>query len=71
MKRNGGRAAEAERRLADLGIQASVESGGSGGEVAIIRPSEGVVAPLLGELRDSAVEQCRAAGFLYVALELY
>jgi len=69
--RSGDRAAEAERRLADLGIRASVESGGSGGEVAIIRPNEGTVAPLLGELRESAVEQCRAAGFLHVALELY
>jgi hypothetical protein len=64
-------ARDAEARLAALGIAARVEGAGSDGEVAVIRPGREALEPLLEELRDAAVEACRAAGFRFVALELY
>jgi hypothetical protein len=71
MMRKGDRAAEAERRLVEVGIQASVEGAGAEGEVAVIRPADGSLPALLGERRNAAIEECRAAGFSYVTLALY
>lgn len=71
MMRNGDRAAEAERRLVEIGIQASVEGAGAESEVAVIRPADGSLRALLGERRNAAIEECRAAGFRYVTLALY
>jgi hypothetical protein len=67
----GGRAAEAERRLAEIGIEARVLSAGAEHDVALIRSAESCLPELLGDLRCSAVEVCRAAGFRYVTVELY
>jgi hypothetical protein len=67
------RAAEAERCLLDVGISATVESAGRENEVAVIRyrnPKDG--GETLGEeMRRISVACCTAAGFRYVALELY
>lgn len=63
------RAAEAERRLTELGVTARVECAGARGEVAVIR-SRADLPRLLGELRERVVDECKAAGFAYVTVEL-
>ncbi len=74
------RAIQAEHRLAQLGIDVRVEAAGAKEEIAVIRPmgARGARGARrfdelvgLGELRDRVVGECRAAGFRYVALELF
>lgn len=65
------RVAEAEGRLAEMGLAAHVEGAGTDGELAVIRLDHSLMSVLLGELRTSAVRVCKAAGFRYVAVELY
>ncbi len=65
------RAASAKRQLAQIGIDVEVECAGPGGEIAVIRAADGEEADLLAEVRGSAVQACRAAGFQYVSLALY
>lgn len=66
----GPRIQEAERRLTEVGLDVRVEEAGSGGEVALIRAEDELIGLLLTELRQAAVEACRAAGFRYVTLAL-
>jgi len=66
-------ATEAERLLADAGLDASVESAGLEGEVAVIRyrHRDGSSDALGEEQRRVLVDRCSAAGFRYVTLELF
>jgi PP-loop superfamily ATP-utilizing enzyme len=66
----GPRTQEAERRLAEIGLDVRVDGAGSAGEVALIRAEEDQIGLLLSERRQAAIEACRAAGFRYVTLEL-
>lgn len=58
-------------RLARLGIEAVVETAGRAGDVAVIRVAETLIGELLGPRREDAVEAARAAGFRYVAMEIF
>ena len=71
--RDMNRATEAEHLLADAGMNASVESAGLEGEVAVIRyrHPKGQGEALGVERRCLAVDCCTAVGFRYVTLELY
>ena len=71
--RDMNRATEAERKLSETGVDASVECAGPKGDVAVIRyrHPQGRNEALGEEQRRLSVECCTAAGFRYVTLELY
>jgi uncharacterized protein len=61
----------AAARLARIGVEAVVETAGRAKDVALIRVDEPFAGELLGRRREKAVEAVRAAGFRYVALEIF
>ena len=65
------RCRQVERKLADLGIRAQVQSVGGEGAIALLRPEDGVVEGLLADDREGIVDACRAAGFRSVTVELF
>ncbi len=69
--RQGGRQGEAEGGLVELGLDVRVEGSGTDGEIAVLLGDGDHLATLLVGAREAVVENCRAAGFRYVALGLY
>lgn len=65
------RCRQAERQLAELGIQVRVESVGEEGAIALIRSEGANVESLLSDGRKEIVEACRAVGFRDAAVELF
>ncbi len=66
------RARDAEEGLAGAGFLAlRVESAGPSDEIAVVKPDEDGVRLFLEVERQRIVDECRSAGFRYVALHLY
>lgn len=65
------RCRQAERKLAELGIQVRVESVGEEGAIALVRSEGGKVESLLSDGRKEIVEACLAVGFRNAAVELF
>jgi uncharacterized protein len=58
---------EVERRLGVFGVRARVDGAGA---VALIHVTSDSAGKLIGDLRQVAIEACRAVGFRYVTLAL-